>query len=370
MHTTRILLLISAATLTQASGGPKQKLFIDMASGYKFIYPATWSLKETKVKSVFTIPIGAERKGATLEIMDLKFNGDRLVWQELQATAARDSGRNLEQQWEEDILNVPLLLTKTSRVGTPSTLVGLLYARQDRKFWFKLSAKPEFYEEAVKIWREALLTLTPASGELPKAEEADRPSTEDPKKKPPKRTTSTLPLDQDPDKPRPLTVIKPDNAPGTPKPARGTSLFESTAGGRKVQVILPSSAEVKAEGSVLTLTLPGLQGTLTLEPLSVLDSGPADQRLVVASGETLSMFTKVLLREEPQPWRNASGARVATITRRGETANGLRVETVATGESIDFYWLLRYVATSEEMVKADRGPLSQVLEKAAVRAIP
>ena len=136
--------------------------------------PKTWSVKQGKNQLTLTIPVGTST--AKLNIFATYYRRPAEEWQKLQGAIAEQLGRKLDQQWEEQVLGVPLLLTKTSS-SSEVRITGLLYATMKNKFHFTLDAPSMAAEDAWSNWKSAMETLRPLGGELPTAEDGQKPVT-------------------------------------------------------------------------------------------------------------------------------------------------------------------------------------------------
>lgn len=355
--TTALLAAIALRTLITQGEGKRVDLALIALS---FNCPKDWVVtvdKKKNVKIVFPVPSGST--AATVEIFPTNFVGEKDQWQLIQAEFVRTSKRELVRQWEEEILGVPLLLTRANFLdGTTqrSTVNALLYNDSARKMWFRLTAAPEDFDSADYAWRTALQSLRTFSGAPLKAQVPGvKP---DPKKQPEELPT------------RPPNVTQIDDPTKQPKKDQRHPFksFELMIANRKVRLQFPDTCKIdQGPDGLLKLTIPGVANPLTLNVFSNLDSDPSERALFKASSETLARLPKVERRDELGPTPNLANAVLHSIWRRGSGADG-SLTTLDAAISVDpFYalasWSVKGVSTQErQLVDAVLRELTLVAE--------
>lgn len=318
------------ATLALFGQGTAQTaLFSNPQLNFTFEYPTAWKVTTTK-KAVSTIvlPIPDSEEKATIEVYSVAFQREPELWLGLQRTLAENMKAEVQRQWTEDLLGVPLLLTQMA-TAERATLQGLLYSATDHKFLFRLEAPPTVFAQAVNAWRAVWPSFRTVDGSLPTREDPDRVSTPaDPKKPVAVRPPPVTVLSET------KTAIDPDLAPVT---------IACRAANRDLVLRVPEgwSGVVGSDG-MLELKHAELPGTLKVAVLSTLDSDSPSRALFKASGASLDRFQVVAKREEPRPARNRAGAEIATVWRAGTGPSGELRALNAVGAKGDFYWLFTY----------------------------
>lgn len=315
-----------------------------------FKYPSKWQLSVKRGDTKFTIPL--KTGNATLEIYASTFRGTPEEWQEVQNRVNASLKREVERQWQEEILSVPLLLTKINYqqgAENVSTLVGLLYSARAKKLLFRLNSPAGAFEEAESSFRTALVTLQTTSGDLPKTDNPEVP----------------LPADSvKPVKPKkPPVVISSSNTGG--KVRLADQKVATSAGGVDVQLRIPRGWTATKDDAGFTLKNERLHGQASITVNSELDSPKPDQALIAVSGESMKQFSSVKLREEPAASRNAAGAEVTYVRRRGQGDLGEIVVWQVIGSKSGYYWLLTYRGTYAEYQK-DKGLIEDLIDSASV----
>ncbi len=349
------------ATGTQTAAAPTTKTFTDYQMGMAFDYPSTWTLvtdpapKKKKslldVSSVFkkkkrAQPTGAKQStqetlfylptsghAANLEIYSALFDQTPELWESVQADAAKNLNRKIDKQWREEILGVPLLLTKFSyddAGGPVYTLSGLIYSRTPYKMQFVLTANTDDFDAAEYQMRQAFQSLRTTSGALPVAEDPNHP------------LDKTAYINVVNKAPKVLVMSVPTVDPAKAK--KGEVVVNATAAGQKVLLTMPTgwSADAPAADGTITLHNAALTGMMTVIVASVADSDPPQSAILKATAQSLDLFNKVTNRGETTHKFSIAGAETDTIWRTGEGANGAMTTCEAYGQTGDNYWLIRY----------------------------
>jgi len=347
--------------LVLALGSAQGKTYRNEEVGLAFTYPEDWTVQENKRLGETRLTMGqAGAATASYVLIYASATRDSIEqWQLIQETVAKQLRLTMEKQWQEELLGVPLLLSRTRMVqgAEPTTmLTGLLYTRTSRKFHFRLVAPSHAFDAAERKWRDVLLTLQTISGELPKAEDPTVAKPEDPTKRPA------------PEKPPTITRLTSEKP--AIKPRRAEKALPVTAAGRTVMLYYPEGWEVTSSEGKLRATTAGLRGVVELEVLSTLDGPKAERALLRASGESLAAFRSVTSRHD-HALLNRAGAQCAYVVRIGVSNTGAKYVTLeATGASGDFYWLLRYRADPGENFDSDRARILDVISRMSVEPGP
>jgi hypothetical protein len=359
----------------QAAPTPTTKTFADYEMGMAFDYPSTWVLvadpkapkskslippgilgikkkkgklaagKQASSETLFYIP--ANTRTANLEIYSALWDQTPDLWESVQNDANKQLNRTVVKQWREEILGVPLLLTKIAyddAAGHEVGLTGLVYSRTPYKMQFRLTAPDTDYDAAEFELRQALQSLRTTQGDMPQPEDPNHPLD---------KTAYTSVVNTPP---RDLVMVAPK--PDTAKAKKGDVSVPLTVADRKILLTMPTgwTSEVATDGSV-TLHNPAVAGTITVTLASTLDSDPPQAAVLKASAQSLDMFAKVDKREEKSSDFSGAGATTNTIWRWGTGEKGIMTTCEAYGATSDLYWLLRYhldsAATPSEIKAVD-----------------
>jgi hypothetical protein len=345
--------------------------YVNDELGLAFDHPKDWKISRVKVKNNtkivitdpkswrpakydsttrFLIPIpGAAEKGV-LEIFAATFNQDEDTWQTVQRDINQKMNRTIVRQWSEEILGVPLLMTKIEAKDKgldTITETGLMYSATPRKLIFRLSASPDNFDKADYEWRQVLPSVRTTDGQLPSAEDPNRKLTaRDMAPGTFHREIWTAPV------PKALPLIK------------GTTIGDATSGGKKVYLRgLSGWKSVKNSDGTLTLTSPELNGSVKVIVANDLDSENPAKVLMRSSGEDLAKFKKVIKREEKGPFPNRGLAQVDWIFRRG-TADASKpiFSFEAAGVNGDDYWVMTWMSNDPSANGKDRKALESLVD--------
>lgn len=333
-----------------ASGQEAQTATFEVARpALSFTHPASWTVEKDRFRTRILLPLADNTTGVA-EIFESNFRQDADNWQNTQVSINNAMFREVERQWTEEILGVPLLMTRiayTENREAKKTLVGLLFTATDQKFHFRLTAPAAVYDQAENAWREAMLTLRTKSGELPMAEYAHRPPEEaEPKPEEPKPRA---------ERPRRiLTMTAKPLAPGEFRKAAEREVAEFE--GKPAALYLPRGWDL--EGT--SLMHKGFQGTLTVGAIS---GSPDDAAAWLAERARTSLpeFAAVDLREEPMPQVVRSGAILLSVQRKGRSSEGELTLLHAVGAFGDRTWTLEYRAKSQKDAKRDEARLRDLM---------
>jgi len=327
--------------------------------GMSISYPKTWGMVWNKKleMTTFTIPVGASGVVAKAEVFASATRDSLEVWQEVQVRINAAMQREIERQWQEEILGVPMLYTKLRYVAgsePTTTLIGLLYASSPRKFHFRLTAPSSAFDLAESEWRNVLVSLRTASGALPAPEDPTLAPKVDPFKKPEK----VIP-------PPPTVTLRPKPE-STQSKQHGEISLSAKAGATDVKVWIPKGWIASWAEGVWKLSRPDFSGVVVLEPASTLDSVKAEVALSRSSAKRLELFSSIDMREEPKPRFNAAGVSVAWVERRGKSAEGFLATIDAVGRSGDLYWRASFECRDGNRYQRERGEILKLLDKISI----
>lgn len=323
--------------------------FRNDALGMAFSYPATWSSEKTATGTKLAMVLGEDRK-AILEIFDVDFRAAAEVWQNVEKASADQHRRTVERQWQEEVLGVPMLLTKANGTveGREETVLsGLLYTASPRKLRFIITSTPAASDSAESAWRNCLVSLRTLDGKLPNSETPDRA-------------------------PEIIPTVKPPTMIGKRKPAtksgfsKGTVEIPIEMGGGQYTLYLPEGWEASKEGDGVALKHPDLGGPVTLQVWTVTDDTPPGRALIQASASTLKEFAKVSMREDKGPIASGSGATVAWTKRTGESGSGPLVTFEFVGMSGKVAWLSTFRSTDAKAYQAVAGKLNALVQSMVI----
>ncbi|MCH7902976.1 MAG: hypothetical protein IH944_00240 [Armatimonadetes bacterium] len=307
-------------------------------------HPKEWRVDRKRLFTQFRIPLSDGTTGI-VELYAVEFRQSASDWQAMQKKVQEDIGRIVERQWQEEILGVPLLLTRI-RSSTPNgdqiTIAGLLYSATAKKMNFRVIAPVESADEADQAWRSLLLTLRTISGKLP--------------------------LPEDPTKPLPsegsgsdTTVSTYSATTGPPKvPVRGEQVLTVDALETKITLWLPRDWSVGQDGDRRWIEIDGLKGKIELE-FQAGGRAQALTRVRRATINDLKRFKIVRLRDEPKGAYKPSGAYVVSSLRIGETDSGELCLWTIVGAGSTVIYKLRYESTSLADYKDDRKVIEKLI---------
>ncbi|MEA2553540.1 MAG: hypothetical protein QOJ65_1716 [Fimbriimonadaceae bacterium] len=289
--------------------------------------------KKTNKETLFYIPV--DQKTATLEIFSALYDQEPDHWETIMSVSNKQLKREVLKQWREEILGVPLLLTKVGFEDSGGqkmlALTGLMYSRMPNKLQFRLEAPASSYDNAEYEFRQALQSLRTLRGDMPKPEDPNHPLPE-----------SEYIL-QKPVKPPKEVYLQSGKQKTGSKIAKGTVSVPLTVSSRKVLLTMPEgwTSEIAMDGTV-TLHNPAVKGVLVAYVFTTLDSDPPQSAVLKASGMSLEEFTKVDARRETVKESTAAGANLDAIWRVGSGDKGPLSTCDAVGATGDLYWVFRY----------------------------
>ena len=305
-------------------------VFTSPELGLTFEHPDNWQVATKKGDTRIRIPL-SDGSSAQLLVFPRSFNGSIDVWNSVERDIAAQQKHKVDAQTQEQLLGVPLLLTRikyTESGRAMQALSGLVYSATPRKLLFRLVAPDADFDQAEQILRTALTTLRTTSGKLPAAESPDRKVTpEDIQAAQGKPETETV-----------ITAKEPKNV----VKRKGPVVVSTFAAGRKLSLRLPAgwTGQSRSDGSIV-LRNSDLSGPLTVSVLSSLDGDFPATALDKVAAASLSTYTLVQKRLDYPAAPNDAGAVVSSVWRWGD-ANGKVVECDAVGVVGDYYWLFGY----------------------------
>ncbi len=339
---------ILAAVLAGAMVAPVQetKEFRHKELGLIFQHPVEWQVEKKKYQTDFYFEVG-EGEPAKVSVHAMDFREDASKWQEFQAQVVTDMKRTVDQQWEETILGVPLLLTRSSfeiNGGQQTHVNGLLYSATKAKLNFRIESSSQASSQAEEEWRKVLLSLRTVSGKMPQPENPTVPLPEDDLSvEPPSRTTLSSEKEE-------------------AKIERGELRHEVAGLGRTIVVLTNPGWKVEKTGDSDFLKHEDLKGSLKL---SFVAGSPtqATARLRQASSSTLDRFSVVSLRKDEKPKSAASGAVVTSSIRKGQDADEQDLvvwHIIGAGEVV--MYSLTYESSDFDALKADQKLINALIK--------
>lgn len=380
MATTLALTLLLLAG--QQAPTPPDTTFTDAALGLSFSHPATWTPVATPVPTApkgkgnrFKLPIGKKKKPAPgppegmvtfaipgaggaapaeLTIVRASFSDAPEKWQTIQADANRNLRRDVERQWQQEILGVPLLLTRIAYTqnGTPTTgVTGLLYNAAPYKLLFRLTGPTEGFDAAQYQFTQAMETLRTTNDALPTAQEPGKPV--------------APPVVPGPDAKHPI-FAKPKVDPKAAPLALPIGI-----GDRKMLLRVPEGWTLeKIEGDSATLRHPLVKAPVSVRLYASATAPRPTEALTASSNKTLESFKTVDLREDTPGAPNKAGNPVLAIWRRGATEQGPYAAMDAVAVAGDYYLLFAFVPRPGEAMAAERKVVQAMLDAVGLEPAP
>jgi hypothetical protein len=361
------LALIAAGLMVQPNFQANQApldTYTDSRLGLSFTHPTTWILekenapmkgkKTRKSKSDdsvhFRIPLTGAVDDADLVVFRAQFSGSADTWQKIQVDTNADLKRTVDRQWDQEILGVPLLLTRISYTenGTPkTTLTGLLYNQADSKLLFRLTGPSSDFDKAQYQFTDAMQTLRTTNNALPSVNDPDHPAQK-----------------VVPDRGVKHAIFSP---PPPPKPILAPVAIPLIVSTKNVILRVGRGwSAVNVHGSELELKSSEIPYLLKVRVFSVLDSDPPDPALAKASAASLAAFSTVTTRHDDPLAPNLAGCIVTSIWRTGSTAKGPLMSYDAMGKSGDFYFLATAAPRPGDTVDTQKKALSKLLDTISI----
>jgi hypothetical protein len=329
-----------------------------------FDHPRNWQITRDRNTTRFTIPIEGTDRTATLLIFEAEFGMRPEQFQDAQRTAAEAMRRTVDRQWQEILLNVPLLLTQIRFVEDGKeqvTLVGLLFSRSKLKLLFRLTADAEDFRDVESRWRQVLTTLRTTTGVIPDAENPDEPLTgkePEPKPRPTGPTRSTT-----------LTV---ESLQSDLPVQRAPNSLTVQAGAREFALYYPDGWTAVQEEGGYRFNHPEVPGGVLVAARTIAADGQPGRALFAMATKSLEDFQRVLRRDEPRLARNRGGVTVGWILRQGEGVNGQPLFTwEAFGVNTDAgaYWIAQYRSESAQSFDRARSRIRDLFERMSIEPV-
>ncbi len=345
--------------------------FTDPELGLGLTIPKTWVIqppnKKYKDRTIIVMPIQDSSSTATLELIRTSFNASIDLWQTIQLRANEQLQRQVVRQWQQEILGVPMLLTRidyNERGSAMSGLVGLFYTQTPYKLNFRLSAPAADYDKAEFEFNNVLETLHTLDGSLPKEEDPTRKvEAVKPKKKDPDHPDA---LPDDPGPKIRKTVAVPNAR--TIKPPVSVPI---TVSDRKGALYLPARWKASAQdGNALTLTGPEPGLSVAAKLYTTLDSDPPGDAIQKIAAASLPSFDKVAMRQDSVPTENRAGGTVCTIWRDGSDSRGPLHEFIGYVQNGDMYVVLTCSTSGGKDAAAFRKELDDLIAMTTIEPAP
>lgn len=360
-----------AAILALLPAAQDTDTFTDSKLGLSFTYPKTWTKAtpsapvETNNKKgkkgkkpaepigqTFLIPLEGSSEPAELLVMRTAYSGSAEDWNLLQETSNKMQKREVARQWQQDILGVPMLLTRinfTEVAGSRTTLAGLFYTHSAEKLLFRLTASAGDFDRVQFEFMKAMETLHTVNGELPKQQIPDQEIVpEKPKEKVnPRDVPHELPTAQ-------------QNKPKAPKVAKGVPLV---VGSTTINLVLPSGWTAKASPDGFSISHPKCRLTVNAVIKPAGESDRPDTALQNIAGTRLADYEVVKLREDQVAKVNHLGCSIAWVSRIGSATAGGNLTTLDGYAVNGNYYLLMSTRSQEKSITdADLRAVRNLLE--------
>ncbi len=302
-----LLALLCAPALGQKKKTAPSPIFVAPNTGLEFTVPSDWSEVTTKRETAFTFPLKNAGGTAVLHVFSISFRAEASRWNDAQKDIAKQLHQDVLEQRQEELLGVPLLLSKT-RGPKGTVLTGLVYTQAQTKLLFRLESSDSAADEAESTWRQAFLSLRTVTGAVARPD--------DPNKELPSKTIAS-PAPKAPA----VTVI---GAVKPPPTVKGEVTLTAIVAARQVTIRLPKGWTTRPiDGTAWGLVGPSSAPSgLKLEAFSTLDSPPAIETLLRRSATSLDLFSKVAARDEKDGKRSQSGCLLSTVWRTGTAQAG------------------------------------------------
>jgi hypothetical protein len=320
---------IAAAVLFTPSKQATQ-VYTDVQLGLSFTRPSTWTVDKPAKKpkkgddsAHFHIPLSDSSETAELIIFRTQFSGSAETWQQIQLDVNKNLKREVERQWQQDVLGVPLLLTRihyTEDGVSRTTLTGLLYNDNANKLQFRLTGPSPDFDKAQYEFTQTLQTLRTTDNTLPKEQV-------------PGQTAK-------PEQVRGLkSAIFKEKTPLKPEvPPISVPLVVST---KNVLLRIPTGWTAEGiNGTSLTLHSSAFPSSASVRLATTLDSDPPATAFIKISEEELNEYGTVELREDTSLNPNLAGAQILACWRKGSNTKGKLSTVEAVGLSGDYYFIL------------------------------
>jgi hypothetical protein len=331
-----------------------------------FDHPRNWQIERDRSTTRITIPIEGTDRTATLQIFEAEFGMRPEQFQDAQRTAAEAMRRTVDRQWQEILLNVPLLLTQVRFVENDReqvTLVGLLFSRSKLKMLFRLTADAEDFRDVESLWRQVLTTLRTTTGVIPEAENPDEPLTgKEPDPKPTPRPTG----------PTRSTTLTVESLQNDQPVQRAPNSLTVQAGTREFNLFYPEGWTATQEEGGYRFNHAEVPGGVWIAARTISADGQPGRALFAMATKSLEDFQRVLRRDEPRLARNRGGVTVGWVLRQGEGVNGQPLFTwEAFGINTDAaaYWIAQYRSESAQSFDRARTRIRDLFDRMSIEPV-
>lgn len=329
--------------------------FAEPLLNLQFDHPANWKLlppvkkkglKPLNDRATFEAPVESGHAPATIEVVRTSFNAATDIWQNLQIEVNQQLKREVVRQWQQDILSIPTLFTKSiyKQGDVPmSSLNGLFYMRGSQKMLLRLVCESAIYDKAQAMLVTAMESLRTIDG--------TSPAPEDPNRKP------------DPNEPKkPVRAARPVEV-GAVEPVKlsGNVIGTFTVANRTYQLRTHGDWKWQEKSGRATLASVSQSASWTVEPRSTLDSEAPDRLLAARANKALDLFDKVDLREDKTIVSKA-GSTVTWIARTGSDKKGLLIRQELTALKGDVYLLFAIESRNQIAFDRDSKTLLKLLD--------
>lgn len=335
---------------------PPPKLFRSDALNLSFSMGVDWKLERSRNQSRILIPLAGTRATATADLFETDFRQTAEDWQRIQQTVNEQLQRTVERQWTEELLGVPLLMTRISYLQggqETTTLIGLLYSATRMKLHFRLTAPSEQFSEVEQAWRGALLSIRTLSGTSLTPEN-------------PEQELPTQPKVVPPSKARPPLVLKTEAELRRERATMGPVRVSLVVSTRNVLLAMAQGFAATLQNETVTITHPQLKGQVTVKVNALIDSPRPERALATQAAESLSQFSQVKQRRDELGKVSKAGAMVAWTRREGSSGPEQLVIWDAVGTKDEHYWTLQYRSADASAWAQDEKVLRQLLDSLVV----
>lgn len=333
------ILAASLSLALVAQPAPDIREFASKVHGLQWSVPRAWRM--TTRRDVVTYEIPTSAGPARVEIYATNYRRSTDEWQTIQKTVNEDLKRTVDRQWSEELLGVPMMLTRVT-YGQRGLLIGILYTATPGKFHFRLDAPAAGFGEAEASWRRVLNSLRPLGGKLPSADDGVRPL-------------------EAPAAPQPTAVTFTTE---DVKPVVQRNVVNLVVANREVTLRLPDGWTLDAAG---ILNHKDLAEGAKIEFFSTIDSPDPGSSLLEWVNGDLANFTLVDQRLNTGPRVNKAKISVFTTVRWGKDAKGERQAFAGVAQGGQFYFFVKRITTGpEKAFQADRRLLEQFFDRVSI----
>lgn len=328
-------------------------IFDHVSSGFQFTYPQEWKRTNGREKVTLTIPYDDVKRTAQIEVFAVTFWSDIQIWQTAQAAAAKTDNREVVKQWQEEILTVPILFSKTKwndAAGEPMIADNsLIYAATRKRLAFRVVANAADWERTEAHFRNLLQSLKWESG-IPKV--IDPSKAEQEYFVPEGRSKETI-------------WRVPAKLPVAPVP--GDQKVEATASTIALLVRFANPWKATPE---LAFTHPEVAGTVSVRAYTALEADPPGQAVIKAGARSMEAFDKVAKRDEKGPLTNRAGSTYAVIVREGTGKGGPLLSLDAVVSSGDYYLLIHWESNDAKNGRKAKDKVLELVNSLSVEVKP